>query len=112
SAALIEQGELAGKLDTAFSDIAAQLKDRLDLRRQILTDCAYPAFLLTLLMFALPMPTLIAKGFDAYLAALLPPLIAVVALIAFCWFAGPALLARPELALPWDRAIYRFPMVG
>src|SRR5437016_4377613 len=66
--ALLEAGEQSGRLESCFQLLADYYNDRSRIARQMITDLAYPAFLLHLAIFILPFAQLFTSGnWAAYL---------------------------------------------
>jgi type IV pilus assembly protein PilC len=85
--ALIQAGEQSGRLDACFRLLADYYTDRARLARQMISDLAYPAFLLHFAVFIFPFAQFFSSGnWIAYLAqtlGVLIPLYVVVALVVF-----------------------------
>jgi len=83
--ALLEAGEHSGRLDACFRLLAAYYTDRARLARELISDLAYPAFLLHFAVFILPIVELLKPGgVGVYLCqtlGVLIPLYTVVALV-------------------------------
>jgi type IV pilus assembly protein PilC len=83
--ALLQAGEHSGRLDACFRLLADYYTDRARLARQMISDLAYPVFLLHFAVFILPFAQFFASGnWAAYLCqtlGVLLPLYAVVALV-------------------------------
>jgi len=99
--AFVGAGETSGTLPAIFAELASDLEMGLGARRRIVRAALYPATLLTLSFFLLPLAKLVSDGVAAYLrAALLPWAITVVAGVAAVRFVPPLLRARPTV---WRR---------
>jgi type II secretory pathway component PulF len=85
--ALIQAGEHSGRLDACFRLLADYYTDRARLARQMISDLAYPAFLLHFAVFIFPFAQFFSSGnWIVYLCqtfGVLIPLYGVVALIVF-----------------------------
>ena len=85
--ALLQAGEHSGRLDACFRLLADYYTDRARLARQMISDLAYPAFLLHFAIFIFPFAQFFASGnWVVYLCqtvGVLIPLYAVVALMIF-----------------------------
>ncbi len=85
--ALLQAGEYSGRLDACFRLLADYYTDRARLARQMISDLAYPAFLLHFAIFILPFAQFFASGnWVLYLCqtlGVLIPLYAVSALLIF-----------------------------
>lgn len=71
--ALIAAGEGSGGLPAVFAELAATFELRLMVHRRMLRACVYPAVLLALAFFLLPLSRLVQGGMGAYLTASLLP---------------------------------------
>jgi type IV pilus assembly protein PilC len=60
--ALIQAGEMSGRLDACFRLLAEHYSDRARLMRQMVSDLMYPAFVLHLAVFLFPFPDFFASG--------------------------------------------------
>jgi type IV pilus assembly protein PilC len=60
--ALIQAGEQSGRLDACFSLLGDYYAERAQLARQMITDLAYPVFLLHFFIFIVPFPQLYITG--------------------------------------------------
>lgn len=70
--ALLHAGERSGRLPDCFKLLAEHYADRARLARQVITDLAYPLFILHLAVFIFPFAALFTSGnLPAYLAATL-----------------------------------------
>jgi general secretion pathway protein F len=74
--AFVGAGEATGSLPAIFAALAADLETRVAVRRRIVRACLYPATLLTLSFFVLPLAKLVSAGVGAYLRAALVPFVA------------------------------------
>ena len=85
--ALLEAGEHSGRLDACFRLLADYYTDRARLARQMISDLAYPAFLLHFAIFIFPFAQFFSSGnWLAYLGqtlGVLIPLYVVVGLLVF-----------------------------
>jgi len=85
--ALIQAGEQSGRLDACFRLLADYYAERARLGRQMITDLAYPAFLLHFFVFITPFPQLFLSGnWVRYLiqtAGILGPLYGLLALVVY-----------------------------
>lgn len=89
---LVEVGERTGGLPAIFKELAESIKIRQQMRRKMITSCLYPFFLVTFLLFSLPLSKLFSEGAGAYLkASLLPYSVALLAL-AILLFGVPFIL--------------------
>jgi len=87
--ALLEAGERSGRLDACFRVLADYYSDRARLARQIITDIAYPAFLLHFAVFIFPFPKLFLSGnWIAYLTQTFGILIPIYLLLALVIYAA------------------------
>ncbi len=105
--ALLQAGEQSGRLDACFRLLADYYSDRARLARQMISDLAYPAFLLHFAVFIFPFARFFTSGdWVAYLSqtfGVLIPLYALVALVVFAaqsrhgerWRAGVEALLHP-----------------
>lgn len=59
---LIEAGEMSGRLDQCFGLLAEHYSDRARIARQMITDLAYPLFLLHFAVFIFPFPHFFLSG--------------------------------------------------
>lgn len=60
--ALLEAGELSGRLDECFKLLAGDYEERARLLRSLLGDLAYPAFVLHFAVFIFPFPQFFLSG--------------------------------------------------
>jgi type II secretory pathway component PulF len=60
--ALIDAGERAGRLDQSFATLARHHQERTANFRLILTECMYPAIVLHVAVFVVPIPALFQHG--------------------------------------------------
>jgi type II secretory pathway component PulF len=60
--ALIEAGELSGRLDSCFRLLSDYYQDRARITRQLMSDLAYPIFLFHFAIFILPFSEFFASG--------------------------------------------------
>ena len=85
--ALVQAGEHSGRLDACFRLLADYYTDRARLARQMISDLAYPAFLLHFAVFIFPFAQFFSSGnLAVYLGqtlGVLIPLYVVVALVIF-----------------------------
>jgi type IV pilus assembly protein PilC len=89
--ALLEAGERSGRLDACFRVLADYYSDRARLARQMITDLAYPAFLLHFAIFIFPFPKLFISGnWIGYLAQTFGILFPIYALLAVVIYAAQA----------------------
>lgn len=105
--ALVEAGEQSGRLDATFHLLSGYYADRAKLARQVISDMAYPLFLLHFAVLLAPIPKLFTTGnLAAYLgetlSLLLPPWIAFWFLLFACqgrrgvfWRRGVESVLRP-----------------
>ena len=95
--AFVGAAEAKGGLPAIFAALAADLETGVAVRRRVVRACLYPATLLTLSFFVLPVARLVSGGLGAYLRAALVPFIATVAGLAVAaWLAPRALRGRPR----------------
>lgn len=85
--ALIDAGERSGRLDACFKLLAVYYRERAQMMRQMMSDMAYPAFLLHFAIFLFPVINLVSTGnftrFVLMTAGLLLPLYGLVFLIIY-----------------------------
>ncbi|MGD0813083.1 MAG: type II secretion system F family protein [Verrucomicrobiota bacterium] len=85
--ALIDAGERSGRLDACFKLLAVYYRERAQMMRQMMSDMAYPAFLLHFAIFLFPLINLVSTGnftrFVLMTAGLLLPLYGLVFLIIY-----------------------------
>jgi type IV pilus assembly protein PilC len=85
--ALIDAGERSGRLDACFKLLAVYHRERAQMMRQMMSDTAYPAFLLHFAIFLFPFINLVTTGnftrFVLMTAGLLLPLYGLVFLIIY-----------------------------
>ena len=87
--ALLEAGEHSGRLDACFRLLADYYTDRARLARQMISDLAYPAFLLHFAIFIFPFAQFFTSGnWIAYLCQTLGILIPLYVLVALLIFAA------------------------
>ena len=60
--ALIDAGERSGRLDACFKLLAVYYRERAQMMRQMMSDMAYPAFLLHFAIFLFPVINLVSTG--------------------------------------------------
>jgi type IV pilus assembly protein PilC len=60
--ALIEAGERSGRLDACFKLLAGYYRERAQMARQMLSDLAYPAFILNFAIVLFPFINLVSTG--------------------------------------------------
>ncbi len=83
--ALLEAGENSGRLDICFKQLAGYYEERAALVREVMTNLAYPLFILHFAIFISPFPKFFTSGnLVAYLVetlGILAPMYGVVALV-------------------------------
>jgi len=92
SLALIRAGELHGGIPQALRAVAARLAHRQKVRMSLLLAVAYPALVVLAAAVVLPLPIAFREGVGAYLARVVPLVLAMVAV------AVVALVVAPRLA--------------
>jgi type IV pilus assembly protein PilC len=87
--ALLQAGEHSGRLDACFRLLADYYTDRARLARQMISDLAYPAFLLHFAIFIFPFAQFFSSGnWVVYLCQTVGVLIPLYALVALMIFAA------------------------
>ena len=87
--ALIEAGERSGRIDTSLGILAEYYREQAALVRTMISELAYPVFVLHAGVFIVPLPDLVRTGdVVAYLVATLGVLIPIYLITALLVFAG------------------------
>jgi type II secretory pathway component PulF len=109
---LIEAGEKSGRLDQCFRLLASYYTERARIARQVLTDLAYPAFLLHFAVLIFPFPDLFRTGdWAAYLRQTLFILVPIYALVALLIFAMQSRHGEAWRALV-ETSLHPVPVLG
>ncbi|MGP8201600.1 MAG: type II secretion system F family protein [Limisphaerales bacterium] len=110
--ALIDAGERSGRLDACFKLLAVYYRERAQMMRQMMSDMAYPAFLLHFAIFLFPVINLVSTGnftrFVLMTAGLLLPLYGLVFLIIYACQGRHGEEWRSKL----ERFLARVPILG
>jgi len=86
---LLQASEQSGRLDACFRLLADYYSERARLARQIISDLAYPAFLLHFAVFILPFAAFFTSGnWERYLAQTLGVILPMYALVGLMIYAG------------------------
>lgn len=110
--ALIEQGEGSGRLEKAVEEVARLCQRRVEVRNQILSGLAYPAFILVLSILLLPAASLFTEGTAAYLTKVTPGLIFLGGVAVYFLFFHPRLYLGDTAAMTRDRMLLAIPFVA
>ncbi len=80
--ALLRAGETSGRLDSCFKILATYYEERAQLLRQMISDLAYPCFLLHFAILIIPFPqAILSGGIGSYLKQVLGILVPVYAFV-------------------------------
>jgi type II secretory pathway component PulF len=86
---LLQAGEHSGRLDTCFRLLSSYYTERARIARQMISDLAYPAFLLHFAVFILPFAQFFSSGdWARYLLQTLGVLVPIYALVALMIYAA------------------------
>lgn len=113
--ALIAAGEKSGRLDACCQRLSEYYRDRAKLLRAVLTDLAYPAFLILLLLLIFPpsaLPRLVWQGDVAgFVAQKLTALMVLggASLVVFLLNQSTRTLTWRSL---WEQLLHRVPLLG
>lgn len=88
------------------------LEQSYDMRQQLLSQCAYPAFILHAGIFIPPLYTLITVGPSAYAVAVLGPLLTLWGALAALLLGNRLSTLVPPLRLAIDAIVLAMPLVG
>lgn len=113
--ALMAAGEKSGRLDACCQRLAEYYRERAKLMRSVLTDLAYPAFLVLLLLLIFPPSALPRLVWHGDVAGYLAPKLKAVALLGAASFVI-FLLNQSSRALTWrslwEQLLHRVPLLG
>jgi type II secretory pathway component PulF len=110
--ALIQGGEMSGRLDTSFRTLAGFYDERARMARQFLGDIAYPVFLFHFAVFLLPFAAFITSGdLASYARDTLGVLLPCYALIALIIYASQGTHGERWRSL-WEKLLGAVPLLG
>lgn len=110
--AVVERGEASGTLESSFRQLESNAKGRLERRRQLMGDLAYPVFCFLFFLVAWPVPNLVKDGLDAYLIRAVPPLAILSSLAVSAVLVLPRVRIDDALARRLDLLRLGLPLVG
>lgn len=115
---LLSAAEQSGSLDVVLSALAKHLEEVRRLRWKAFTASIWPAYLLGLVIFLAPLVRVGSSGVKslggvggAYLAGLLPGLMAAIAVVTTIVMT-PVVVAALKAEVAWDSFVLRLPGVG
>jgi type II secretory pathway component PulF len=110
--AVIERGEASGTLEASFRQLERVAKAKLDRRRQLIREMAYPLLCFIAFLLLWPVPHLVKHGTDAYLIRAVPPFVVLFVLGFFFIFQWPKAKVDPALGRRLDGIRVGLPVVG